>query len=309
MKKITTIFIWLVLAAAAYSLAPVTMLYLGPDPAPYTNADAVKKLEGNTSDGFKFIVFGDNHAGLIFDDSAALKLIGNINREDRFRKLPVDFAAIAGDATFDGSEWDYRIFNRIRSRINRPVISAIGNHDDKRDGAALFKKYIGEGVFTFADRNSFFIIINNASNNLSEEEFAALEKNLERGSAYKHIFIIAHKAPLSPYQQSWYRPEVSPWSYRFMKLCEKYKVSIVFTGHEHMFKDAVYGGVRYITSGGGGILTHFPARDGGYLHYLVVRVHGDYVDYEVRKVFPPFWEFLTYYMWKDIYYSLRDVFL
>ncbi len=309
MKKIITIFLWLVLATAIYSLVPVAVLYLGPDPAPYTNVDAVKKLENNTGDGFKFIILGDNHAGLIFDDSAALKLIWNINREGRFRKLPVDFVAIAGDATFDSSEWDYRMFNRIRARVRWPVITAMGNHDNKRDGAALFKKYIGEEIFTFADRNSFFIILNNASNDLNKEEFAALEENLEIGSAYKHTFIITHKAPLSPYQQSWYRPEVSPWSYRFMTLCEKYKVDIVFTGHEHMFKEAVYGGVRYITSGGGGMLTHFPGQDGGYLHYVVVRVYGDYVDYEARKIFPPFWEFLTYYMWKDIFYSLRDVFL
>ncbi len=94
-----------------------------------------------------------------------------------------------------------------------------------------------------------------------------------------------------------------------MKLCERYKVDIVFTGHEHMFKKDVYGPVRYITSGGGGIPTHFPRQDGGYLHYVVVRVYGDYVDYEVRKIFPPFWEFLTYYIWKDLFYLLKDVFL
>ena len=82
---------------------------------------------------------------------------------------------------------------------------------------------------------------------------------------------------------------------------------MIFAGHEHMFKAGKIGSVRYIVSGGGGMLTHIPAYDGGFLHYVVVRVHGDYIDYEVRKIFPPLWEYLTYYMWKDLFYFLKDV--
>lgn len=309
MKRIVTIFIYLILAMAVYSLVPVATLYLRPDPVPCTNADAIDKLKNNTGDLFEFIVFGDNHAGLVFDDSTALKLVKNINREGRFRKAPVDFVAVLGDATFKGSAWDYRIFNRIRSLIKWPVVTALGNHDDDHGGAARFEKYAGKTSFTFVDRNSFFIAIDNNPNDLTEEQFSALEEDLRKASVYKHIFVIAHKAPLSPYQESWYRPETCPWSYRFMKLCEKYRVDIVFSGHEHIFRKGTFGQVKYITSGGGGIPSHYPTRDGGYPHYVVVRVYGDYVDYEVRKIFPPFWEFLAYYIWKDIFYSLKDVFL
>ncbi|MEI7671567.1 MAG: tripartite tricarboxylate transporter permease, partial [Deltaproteobacteria bacterium] len=73
-----------------------------------------------------------------------------------------------------------------------------------------------------------------------------------------------------------YGPETGIWAYRFMKLCEKYKVDMVFTGHEHMFKKLSHGGVQYITSGGGGMPMQIPTSDGGYHHYLVVRVFGDY---------------------------------
>ena len=55
------------------------------------------------------------------------------------------------------------------------------------------------------------------------------------------------------------------------------------------------------------MLTQIPESDGGYLHYVVVRVYGDYVDYEVRKVFPPLWEYLTYYMWKELFYFVKDI--
>jgi hypothetical protein len=82
---------------------------------------------------------------------------------------------------------------------------------------------------------------------------------------------------------------------------------MVISGHEHIFKKGNFGGVKYITSGGGGMLTQIPASEGGFLHYLVVRVYGDYVDFEVRKIFPPLWEFLTYYMWKEMFYFLKGV--
>ena len=306
MKKILKIIAVMVITACVYSLIPVVGLYLSKDPAPYTNRQAVEKLKNNKGDYFEFIVLGDNHAGLIFNDSAALKLIRGINREDRFGKAPIDFAVISGDVTFRGFLWDYRIYNRIRSLIKLPVISAKGNHDNDRGGAVPFRKYIGQSELSFSDRNCFFLVIDNAGGDISDAQFSSFEEELKKSPEYAHRFVITHKPPLSPYFQSWYRPELSPWSYRFMKLCEKYKVDMVFSGHEHMFNEKTLGGVKYIVSAGGGQLTHIPDSDGGFLHYLVVRVHGDYIDYEVRKVFPPVWEFFTYYMWKNASYFFKN---
>lgn len=292
-----------------FSLIPLPALYLKKHPAPYTNSDAVKKLKNNTEGHFEFIVMGDCHSGLPFNDSATLKLVYNINREDRFKKLPVDFVAIAGDLTFRGSKWDYSVFNKIRAMIKFPVISAIGNHDDDKNGAAHFKKYIAEKEFSFANRNSYFIVVDNGSGDLTEEQFSYLESELKKSSSYAHRFVILHKTPLSPYQQSWYRPELNPWAERFMKLCDRHKVDMVFSGHEHMFRSRKLGSVEYMVSGGGGMLIHLPSSGGGFLHYVVIRVYGDYVDYEVRKIFPPLWEFFAYYMWKDLIYFVKDVLL
>jgi len=306
MKKIVRVFFILLAILTVYSFIPVIPLYLSSDPDSYTNKDAIDKLKSNTGDYFEFMILGDNHAGLIFDDSAALKLIRNINRENRFKKVPIDFVGVAGDVTYRGSPWDYRIFNKLRARINLPVICTMGNHDDEKDDGELFKKYAGSKEFAFSDRNSHFIFLDNGENDLTENQFSFLEDELKKSASFNHRFVILHKSPTS-FQQTWFRPEMSPWSYRFMKLCENYKVDIVFSGHEHMFRASSFGGVKYVTSGSGGIITHIPLRDGGFLHYVVVRVYGDYVDYEVRRVAPPFWEFLTYYMWKDIFYFLKGI--
>jgi predicted phosphodiesterase len=257
---------------------------------------------------FSFIVFGDNHAGFIFDDSAFLKLIRSMNRENRFKKLNIDFAVNLGDIAFmKGTNWDYRIYDRLRSKIKWPLISLMGNHDDDKRGEHLFKERLGKAEFSFANRNSYFIILDNKITSLSEEQCNWLEKELQKGMQYEHRFIFMHKQAISLYQQSWFRPELGQWGYRFMKICEKYKVDTVFAGHEHMFRQASYGGVRYIMSGGAGMFIQIPESDGGYLHYLVVRVYGSYVDFEVRKIFPPLWEYFTYYLWKELFYFLKGV--
>ena len=308
MKKLIKVLAIIIAAATVYSFLPAAVLYLRTSPALYTNEEAVGKLVSNKGDYFEFIVMADDHAGLVLDDSAALKLVRNINRESRFNKVPIDFVEITGDITFRGSVWDYAIFNKIRSLVKMPVVCAMGNHDNDKDNGELFKRYAGKNELSFADRNSYFVMINNGSNDITEKQFSYLEEELKRSATYTHRFVFMHKSPAA-FQQSWYRPELSPWSYRLMKLCEKYKVDMVFSGHEHMFKHGSYGGVKYITSGGGGIITHIPADDGGFLHYVVVKVYGDYVDYEVRRIFPPLWEFFAYYMWKDAFYLLKGILL
>jgi predicted phosphodiesterase len=310
MKRAFQILIIAIVAASLYSLTPMIPLYLKKGVPQPTSAETAEKLKNNKGEYFGFVVFGDNHAGFIFDDSAFLKLIRTMNREDRFKKLPIDFAANMGDVTFSkGRESDYIMYDRLRSMAKWPVVSAMGNHDYQNGGWRRFNKHIGSAEFSFVDRNSYFIVLDNKITDIAQKQFDWLEEELTKADAYKHKFIFMHKSPISLYQQSWFRPELGHWSYRLMKLCQKHGVDIVFSGHEHMFRESVFGGVRYITSGGAGMLTQIPESEGGFLHYVVVRVYGDYVDYEVRKVFPPFWEFVTYYMWKEAFYCLKRVFL
>lgn len=297
-----------IIILSVISLIPALILYVKPAKKFPTKKIIIDKLSKHDNRPFEFVVFGDNHNGLIYCDSATLKIIRSINREGRYQKLPLDFVMIVGDVTLSGSRWDYYVFKKIRSAIKWPVLSAFGNHDnDWPGGEKDFIKYAGEKEFSFADRNSYFITLDNSGGDLSDEQFSALESELKKSRDYTHRFVILHKPPISPAQLDWYRPELSAWPYRFMKLCEDYKVDIVFSGHVHMFREYTYKGVKYITTGGAGIIQPFiPVAEGGFLHYIVVRVSGDYVDYEVRKIFPPLWEYITYYMWKDILFFIYD---
>ncbi len=302
-SKLRKTLVALFVAAVVYSFLPLIPFYFmrGADPADNNSANA-EKLSHNRGTYFSFIVSSDIHAGLAFTDAASLKEIWHINREDRFRKIPTDFVLTTGDITLDGTRRQFLAYKKIQELIKFPVISAIGNHDNPR----FFDEFCGENEFAFANRNSYFIVLNNEEGQIREEQFRWLEDNLKKGQAFENIFIAMHKPPFNPYQQDWYNVEAKPWAYRFRKLCGKYGVKMVFSGHRHMFKHEQFDGVDYIVTGGGGMLTEIPDADGGYLHYVVVTVENDYVTYEVRKVSPPLWEYITYYFWKEAVYWVRN---
>ncbi|NQT32174.1 MAG: metallophosphoesterase [Candidatus Omnitrophica bacterium] len=300
-RMIITLFV----IAVVYSFLPIIPFWLiDGAPASDNNKANVKKLANNEGVYFSFIVFGDNHAGLVFNDAATVKEVWHMNREDRFRKVPIDFVLSVGDVALDGTRKQYEASKKVQKLIKYPFITAIGNHDE-RD---LFEEFYGEKEFTFSNRNSYFIVFDNEDGQPSEEQFAWLEDKLKEGQEYGHIFIAMHKPPFDPYQQEWYNEDNSPWAYRFRKLCAEYNVDIVFTGHKHMFKAEEFDGVTNIVTGGGGMLLEIPESEGGYHHYVRVMVNNDYVTYEVRKVSPPLWEFVTYYMWKEMIYWFRNLY-
>ncbi|HNX90483.1 MAG TPA: metallophosphoesterase [Candidatus Omnitrophota bacterium] len=302
-KPVLRIVCVILAALVVYSFLPLIPFWSTEGaPKSENNAATVDKLTGNSGVYFSFIVFGDNHAGLIFDDAATIKEIWHMNREDRFRKVPIDFIISVGDLTLDGAKWQFDAFKRIQKMIKWPVVAAIGNHDD----LALFKEYMGSAEFTFTNRNSYFIVLENEKGNLTESQFIWFEDKLKKANGFQNIFVIMHKPPFDPYQQDWYNMDNMPWAYRFRKLCAQYGVKMVFSGHRHMFAEQEFDGVKYIVTGGGGMLTEIPDADGGYLHYVRVMVNNDYVTYEVRKVSPPLWEYLTYYFWKEAVYWVRN---
>ena len=312
MKKILKIILILFIIINIYSMIPVISLYFKKTPSSMPkNEEVTKNLSKNKEPYFSFIVTSDTGSGFFMNESATLKIVSSMNREDRFKKTPIDFVVNIGDVTYRGRESHYKNYLKIKEMIKFPVIDAIGNHDDDIDdgekGLALFTKYIGKKEFSFGDRNSYFIFLDNKEGEFTEEQFTNLKKELEKAKEYKHTFIFMHKPPFNPFQQSWYRPETNPWSHRFLKLCDENKVDIVFSGHEDGGRIVKIGSVTYIVATGGGTLLMQPSSEGGFLHYIVVKVNNDYIDYEVRKIFPPVWEFFVYYMWKDLSYFLRGL--
>ena len=301
--KIIKIIVWVLVLGVVYSITPmIPFLFMKGAELSDNNSYNVDKLNSNEGEYFSFIVFGDNHAGLLFNDSSTLKEVWHMNREDRFKKAPIDFVLSTGDISLDGKESHFKAWKKIQKLIKYPVVAAVGNHDTP----SLFEKYQGVREFSFVNRNSYFIVLDNAEGQLTDSQFNWLRDELEGAKDYDNIFIALHKPPFDPYQEEWYNMDNQPWAYRFRKLCAEYKVNLVFSGHKHMFKSETFDGVENIVTGGGGMLIEIPEDNGGYLHYTRVMVNNDYVTYEVRKVSPPFWEYICYYLPKEMVYWARN---
>ena len=303
------VFFIILAAMAFYYFVPLIFFGLFGVPAEMSenNQSNIEKLKNNENGIFSFLVFGDNHAGLFFHDATTLKLISRMNREDGFAKIPIDFVLDAGDVTLSGESWQFLAFKKEQKLIKYPLFAAFGNHENRE--YELFEKYLGKREYAFADRNSYFIILDNSENELTDKQFEWFEKCLIEGQKYEHRFVVMHKPAFIPYFQSHLVVKSSgeKWIYRFRGLCTKYKVDIVFCGHYHMFKHEKIDGVDYIVTGGGGgtIPFEIPESDGGYFHYVRVLVDNEYVGFEVRKVSPPLWVYFSYYFWKDAIYWVR----
>jgi len=303
--KIKKVLVLIVIAILMYSFLPIFRLWITAPASNENNNQAnIKKLKGNEGAYFSFIVFGDNHSGLILNDAATLKEIWHMNREDRFRNVPVDFVLNVGDVSLDGKRSHFKAYKKMQALIKYPVIAVFGNHDEKR----LFEEFCGAREFAFMDRSCLFIVLDNAEGELGDKQFDWLEKQLKLGKDYENIFVALHKPPFDPYQQDWYNMDNMPWAYRFRKLCAQHKVKMVFAGHRHMFKHERFDGVDYIVAGGGGMITEIPESEGGFLHYIRVLVNHDYVTFEVRKISPPLWEYPAYYIWKELIYWIRNLY-
>jgi predicted phosphodiesterase len=295
---------------ALYYFIPFIFLRLVAAPAEMSenNQSNIEKLKNNKNAIFSFIVFGDNHAGLFLHDAVTLKLISHMNRESIFNKIPVDFVLNTGDLTLSGKPSQFLVFKKEQKLIKYPLFAVVGNHENREN--EIFEKYVGKTEFAFADRNSYFIILDDSENELTDSQFEWFEKCLIEGQNYEHIFVAMHKPAFIPYFNSRLITLKSgiKWAYRFRNLCTKYNVDMVFCGHYHMFKHEKIDGVDYIVTGGGGGTIHpeIPGYDGGYFHYVRVLVDNDHVSYEVRKISPPLWVYFSYYFWKDaVYWVLR----
>ena len=115
MKKFWKILIIVFIAINLYSLIPIVSLYLTKAPADlYKNEDVTDKLKANKDPYFSFIVVSDTGSGLFLNEASTLKIVSRINREDRFKKIPIDFVINIGDITFRGRPSHYKNYLKIK---------------------------------------------------------------------------------------------------------------------------------------------------------------------------------------------------
>jgi 3',5'-cyclic-AMP phosphodiesterase len=204
------------------------------------NIKAILAKQAGSSQGFDFVVMGDNRDGAdVFN--RLFKLARTFN--------PL-FIIHTGDLVNEGQISEYENYQRQIASGDVPILHLPGNHD-VRYGSENYRKYIGDLNWVFDLGGFRFIGLDNATGKFTEETVAFARENLTS----KKICLVAFHRP----------PAIGRWAVHamaddknggrggeVMNLIKGAKAPMVFMGHIHLYDEMDMAGTKYIISAGGG---------------------------------------------------------
>ena len=242
---------------------------------------------------FTFVVYGDSRNGV----EQHRRVIDRISQE-----VP-DFVLGTGDMVDEGFRQDqWQQFFDVENPLLRDNVyfPALGNHDRQGRGrtADAYRAYFSvpenggdtERYYAFTYASARFLVLDsNAYSFALTDQTAWLERELiaaRQDPNTRHIFVVMHHPPFSISLHGGNIDLRERWT----PLFEKYQVSAVFSGHDHVYERAEHDGVRYFVSGGAGAPL-YPKRANAnpvdveavkkferVLHYLRVTVTGTRIE-------------------------------
>jgi len=232
---------------------------------------------------FAFVVMGDTRNGM----EPHRRVVERMAQE-----VP-DFVLGTGDMVDEGYRQDqWQQFFDVEATLLRDnvLFPAVGNHDRQGRGrtADTYRAFFSvpenggdtERYYAFSYATTRFLVLDSNEYSFAlTDQTAWLERELiaaRQDPAIHHIFCVMHHPP---YSISLHGGAVDLRE-RWTPLFEKYQVSAVFSGHDHVYSRAEHNGIRYFISGGGGAPL-YPRRP-----------HPDPIDVEAIKKFERVFHFL-----------------
>ncbi|NUM56665.1 MAG: metallophosphoesterase [Candidatus Hydrogenedentes bacterium] len=230
-------------------------------------------------DVFDFAVVADTRSLKVDQQSETFKqLIHDFNALKPAFIVDVGDIILGGSADLVPAQWDE--FDRVTADLQVPLFPATGNHDVFDEATEkVWTERVGPLTYAFTYGNSRFVILNAEENNvvdrISESQLAWLKDELESHSA-QHVFVFIHQ----PYfARDWDRQ----WA-MVHDVLVKHPVRMVFGGDNHIYRYVGdRDGIHYVISAGGGAEVRVPEDEGGFHHFVLVRVRGDRFDWSVVK--------------------------
>lgn len=155
------------------------------------NRNSINRLNEESGDArIRFVLTGDSQRA--YKDSKDLV--------DAINKLPeIDFVVLDGDISDFGLYQEMESVNQIFSKLNRPYIGVIGNHDLVANGEKVYKHMFGELNFSFVYQGVKFVCHNTNSRESSFEgnvpDLAWLKQELLPEAGVDAYIPIAHVPP------------------------------------------------------------------------------------------------------------------
>jgi hypothetical protein len=271
--------------------------------------DAELKAKDAGAD-FLFVVGGDNRPTT--QGAPLPRVVKTIFSEVGL--IRPDFVIWTGDTVYgycdtrEELEAEYQAFRAAAHPIEGlvPLFNSPGNHEIhggqtcSRPAEQLcgppcsedaFRGHFGQLWGSFDYAGAHFIALDTdvpgQEDSISGEQLEWLKRDLEANKGARAIFVFTHtefySSPVIDKPAGTSHPAVGNRC-ELQDLFRRYPVKAVFSGHEHVYWRETaeqHDGIDYFVAGGSGAPLYASPDRGGFSHYLVVRISGDKIGYEV----------------------------
>ncbi len=215
---------------------------------PVAKMELLNEQHGKTIKKMHFLVFGDSKGSPFFK--------GVLKRAD---SLQPDFCLTTADLVNkgggDAGKIDYAKLDSDGGWFMRkyPMWPTVGNHEEGggTDAIENFSNFFGmeKVMYAFEYGNAKFIALPWPKIKNKPDELAWLENELKTANG-KHIFIFKHRPDYTVGTKTY--EDVEGGETETTKLYDKYKVTAVFSGHDHIYYRTKRNFTNYIISAGAG---------------------------------------------------------
>jgi len=237
----------------------------------------------------RFLVMGDNRTNALAH--AAVVQAG--------LSEPADFVLNTGDMIMDGSlDGDWQAFFEVERELLRrtPLFPTLGNHEfyDQGAGVPNFLRYTRVPRNAAAPENyyaftygavRFLVLDSNDDWSRPTAQRHWLEGELHAAGndpRLHHIMVMTHHGP---YSSGYHGSHPGMLMSDLGALLRSEGVSLILSGHDHMYERGDADGLKYVVTGGGGaplypenrVLPSQQAFEASY-HYLRIVVNGEQVE-------------------------------
>lgn len=250
---------------------------------------------------FKMIIIGDNRPSTTIAQPAEFAQLAEMIAAEapHIVIMTGDYVMEVEDNHADNLlMWEY--FTNITDIIGHyaPIYAVIGNHDTGARTGELKLEYFFDAFVQYAEPSPYFsfdyagvhfafLTTEEPGNEgvIVGDQLAWLTNDLETTSS-EMKFVVQHR-PLFPvvHIDDSYN-DLDPEDREALQtLYEQQNVSMLITGHDHMFNRITVNGVVQIIAGGGGApVYNHPVWGGGFFHYVRTNVSSDHVNITAIKL-------------------------
>lgn len=238
----------------------------------------------NKQSSVRFVVIGDTGTGSRKQMEVAQMML-------RYRQVfPYEFVLLVGDNMYGSekaSDYKQKFENIYRPLLDQQVkfYAALGNHDESNQRFYEHFNMEGQEYYRFRKGNVSFYSLN--SNYMDKKQIDWLNEKLATDTATWKIAFFHHP----PYSSGGKHGSDTKLRRVIEPIFMKYKVDVVFNGHEHFYERIKpQHGIHYFISGSGGKLRKGDVKKGSPLtdkafdldmSFMMLEINDDQLHYQV----------------------------